>query len=274
MKKNHPVMCAVLIGAAAVVTAVLLIEKGSKTPVERYLETKEFITSDPSDKVFVYNEKHTVKYEFLSYEIIEDTDIAKQTKYPGKYFYEGRLPDPDYLVEYTDYKAMCRDHPEVDEYISSNGKKGMTSSEYERFLEQHEAEYTTKKHPKTKYLFLHCKITNIGEGPVEEYVNSLVLMAMRDGKEAGFAEAGEYFDHPQHTEGEDRIHEFCLYVFSKSGDGLDCIIGFKLDEDYVDFSDKNVWYLGIRPSMNNGNDDFNPEVDGNFVKLASLPKGT
>lgn len=267
----------IILSVIAVSITITLIETNRKSPVDRFAEiarTTDNAYGGSAKESFktIYNKNQTVKYEFRSFELIEDSDIAKQNKYHEEYFYEGHFPDPNYKEEFVDFQSMRRDYPNVDKYLSSNGSKGMTDSEYEEFYEQHVAEYTTNRHPKTKYMFFHCRITNISDGPLEEYINSIVILAMRDGKNVGYAEIGCYFDHPQNTKGEERIHDYCLYRFKDNGDYIECVIGCELKETYVDFSDNNDYYIGIYPIGFDSNNAFNPEIDSNFIKLSLLPR--
>ena len=121
----------VVIFALAAAIAVILIENNSRTPMERYLHATgagvnaASNTNGVSDGIkgtggaspVILNNTHTVECEFLNYEIIDDADIASQTKYKGEFFEEGILPDSDYAVEYTDFQAMMNDHPEVEAFL-------------------------------------------------------------------------------------------------------------------------------------------------------------
>jgi hypothetical protein len=293
----------IIISAFTVIVSVMIIEKNNKTPVERYLDTSQTVENsinEPSAELYVsittddssivsevedtrservsctiLNTTHTVQYEFLLYEIIDDVDIASQMKYAGDYFYSGTLPDPDYLVEYTDYPAMRKDYPEVDEYISSNGEKGMTAAEYQAFLNQHLDEYTTSFHPKTKYLFLKCRISNVSNGSVIEYINDLRIIMMNEGNIIGIpTEFNCYFDHSQNTTGDERIHNYLQYKF-EPGETIECVIGCAIREDprfEMDLSKEYSYYIGFLPIGLDNLNQLNPSIDEGFVLLDSLQK--
>lgn len=293
----------IIISAFIVIVSVMIIEKNNKTPVERYLDTSqnaENSINEPSAESYisittvdsslvsdvedtrsegvsgaVLNTTHTAQYEFLSYEFVEDVDIASQTKYAGEYFYDGTVPDPDYLVEYTDYLAMRKDYPEVDEYISSNYEKGMTASEYQAFLDQHLDEYTTSFHPKTKYLFLKCRISNVSNGSIIEYINDLRIIMMNEGNIIGIpTEFNCYFDHSKNTTGDERIHNYFQYRF-EPGETIECVIGCSIREDpriEMDLSKEYSYYIGFLPIGLDNLNQLNPSIDEGFVLLDSLQK--
>ena len=94
--------------------------------------------------------------------------------------------------------------------------------------------------------FVKCKIKNISEThKVTSDMDLRTFMVYQDGR-ADFEEGSCYFDKPQHTEGEDRIHQFFWYTF-EAGEELDCTIGFIVN-DYVD--DGTIkYYVGRYPSI-------------------------
>lgn len=297
--KKKTLLITTAVSSIAIGIGAIYIERNSKSPQERYMETaisSERVTPSTSNEnpsfnstakpdhsmssetevvvtplPVVLNQTHTIQFEFLSYEIIEDTEMATQTKYSAENFYEGVLPDPNYLKEYTDFPAMRRDYPEFDEYLNTNGNSGMTEAEYQEFMRQHIAEYTTTRHPKTIYFFVRCRLTNINSGPEEYKFDDLRLYAMQDGAQYGVpVECGTYFDHSQHTEGEDRIHDFSNYTF-ENGESFESIIGFEITEDQIDFSKEIKYYIGVFPI---GADVvfFNPSIDDGFIQLDALQK--
>ena len=94
--------------------------------------------------------------------------------------------------------------------------------------------------------FVKCKIKNISEThKVTSDMDLRTFMVYQDGR-ADFEEGSCYFDKPQHTEGEDRIHQFFWYTF-EAGEELDCTIGFIVN-DYV--GDGTIkYYVGRYPSI-------------------------
>ena len=55
-----------------------------------------------------------VKVECLSVDVVEDTDIVKQTKYSAEYFKTGELPDPDFIEKITDMEAVFEQAPDYE----------------------------------------------------------------------------------------------------------------------------------------------------------------
>ena len=274
MKKRLLVVIAAL-ALVVLVAAVIVIESKSKTPMDRYLETtqttKQQVKYIPA-KIISNDEE--LQYEFLSYDLIDDKDIEKQTKYKAEYFDDGKLPPSDYVVKKVDHAAMRRDFPKYDEYVSSNCTKGMTYEEYEAFMREHEDEYSTEVHVKTKYYFIRCRITYIGGGineSNEKCVSAFDFLIMNGDKMIGASNPGCYFDHSQNTEGERK--RFNYYRFEKVGDSIECIIGGRLRDDYDRFSEATGYYVGFRPGVTYSDEDqFNPAIDVRCVALKDMPK--
>lgn len=278
MKKT---VCVILfiIAAIAVASVIAIIESNKKTPIARYTETIQTSNTSVDDAqsdsasarvlkdLAVFNNSHTVKYEFLSYEIVDDININDHTEYNGEFFIEGKIPDSNSLVDYVDYQKMREDYPDVDEYIKSNGNSGMTAVEYQKFLEQHLSEYTISKHPKTKYVFVHCRLTNISQDSVDEYINALSIVGVRNSLIVGAGEFSSYFDASQHIEGEDRIHNYFRYTFHKSGESIECVIGCELREEFFDFSEGVQYFIGFLPIGLESYDQLDPSIDKGFVAL-------
>ena len=274
MKKKLPVIV-VTLALVGLVAAVIAIERKSKTPIDRYMETtqttKQTVKYIPA-KIISNDEE--LQYEFLSYDLIDDKDIEKQTKYKAEYFDDGKLPPSDYVVKKVDHAAMRRDFPKYDEYVSSNCTKGMTYEEYEAFMREHEDEYSTEVHVKTKYYFIRCRITYIGGGineSNEKCVSAFDFLIMNGDKMIGASNPGCYFDHSQNTEGERK--RFNYYRFEKVGDSIECIIGGRLRDDYDRFSEATGYYVGFRPGVTYSDEDqFNPAIDVRCVALKDMPK--
>ena len=284
MKRNAKVIAIVLVSVVLIIV-IIVLEKNSKTPMERYLERTQTFgqinsssvgkldESNNSSKEIV-NYANNLKYEFLSYELIDDKDITKQTKYKDEFFIEGKVPPSDYIVEYIDHDAMARDYPKYDEYRKSHCDDSvMTEAEYEEFMREHKADYTTDKHIKTKYLFVKCRITYIGNGRNEEWLSNIKVFAMKGNKILGETGLWCFFDHSQHTTREERDDMYFIYRFEKVGDCIECILGCRLREDRIDLSEGTTFYLGFQPSvMYSDEDQFNPAIDNRCVALYDIPK--
>ena len=211
----------------------------------------------------IYENNQVLKIEVLSYDLIDDTDISKQTKYDAKYFVEGKVPDSDYVYHYTDYQAMMRDYPKYAEYIESYGEKGMTEEEAEKFEKENKAKYAASKHLRTKYLFIRCKITYLGGAPKVQDLRSIRMIAMNGDKMTGFEFFNCYFDHSQHLDSADKTVDFFDYEFKTKGDSIECVLGSRLSEDQIDLSKDAKYYIGTDPS------EYYPENTTSFPKLYS-----
>ena len=274
--KKKAVLIFVVIFVIASVAAVIAIEKNRNTPMERFIKTVQTTKhADDYVPVKILNNDENVQYEFLSYDLIDDKDIEKQTKYKAEYFVDGKVPPSDYVVKKTDFDAMARDYPKYKEYRNSNGKKGMTQAEAEEFMRIHEPEYTVDKHVKSKYLFVRCRITYMGNGRKEEYLSLFDVFAMRKNEHIGpLNDEFCYFDHPQPDIWEDgRTGDFFWYRFDKVGDSLECVLGCRLRGEYFDLSEENMYYIGFQPgAVYSDLDQFNPAQDKRWVALNDMPR--
>lgn len=221
----------------------------------------------------LYNVDHTLKYEFLSYELIDGTEIGKQTKYKSEFFRDGRIPDAELVTKYTDYKAMARDYPEYAEYINSDydDPKGMTNEEAEKFEREHEAEYTKTKKLRAKYLFVRCRITYLGGGPREQEVTDLDVFSIRGAEQIGSDIFDCYFDHTQNSTEKEC---FFKYRFNKVGDSVECVMGSRLTNDYTELQDDAAYYIGLPPSAFDSSIGFNyKNMYGElYFAISDLPK--
>ena len=277
MKKKAAIVIIALIAILSIFF-VIMIEKNMKTPVERFLETSQ-MTSKAENyvPVKILMDNKNIQYEFLSYDLIDDKDIVKQTKSKAEYFIEGKVPPADYVVKWTNFDAMARDYPKFDEYRKSNGEKGMTDAEYDEFMRIHKPEYTIDKHIKTKYLFVRCRITYTGAGRDTEWLAQPHVFAMQGDSRALMLSAGAsycYFDHPQKALWEDGNREdFFWYKFEKEGESLECILGIRLRGDRgVDLSKDNSYYIGFEPVGSDDEDNFNPAIDARCVSINDMPR--
>lgn len=274
MKKKLPVIVAAL-ALVGLVAAVIAIERKSKTPMDRYMETTQ--TTKQTDNYIpakIIDNDGGLQYEFLSYDLIDDKDIKMQTKYKAEYFNDGKLPPSDYVVKKVDYDAMARDYPIFDEYRKSYCDESiMTEAECEAFEREHEAEYSWEEHVKTKYYFIRCRITYIGGGITEgneKCISAFDFLIMNGNKIIGASNPGCYFDHSQNTEGERKRYNF--YRFEKVGDSIECIIGGRLRDDEDHFSEATGYYVGFRPMLASDEEQFNPAIDKRCVALKDMPK--
>lgn len=274
--KNKAIPIVIALIAIVVIVFVINIENNSKTPMERFLETSQ-TTKQPDNyipaKIIDYD--GGLQYEFLSYELIDDKDIEKQTKYKAEYFIDGKVPPSDYVVKKVDYDAMARDYPKFDEYRESNCERGMTYEEYEEFMREHEDEYSTEVHVKTKYFFIRCRITYVG-GDIndtnEKCLNFDFLIMNGDKRVGDSHNPNCYFDLSQNTEGKEQKGDAVYYKFGKIGDSIECVLGGRLIDENDCFSKATGYYVGFLPWSYDEAENCNPAIDSKFVALKDMPK--
>ncbi len=274
--KKKAVLIFVALFAIASAVGVMVIEKNRKTPMERYLETSQ-TTTQPEKyipaKIVDYD--GGLQYEFLSYDLIDDKDIETQTKYKADYFSDGKIPSSDYVVKKVDYDAMARDYPKFDEYRESNCTKGMTYEECEEFMREHEDEYSSEVHVRTKYFFIRCRITYVG-GDVNDTNRKCLnfdFLIMNGDKRVGDSHNPNcYFDLSQNTEGKEQKTDSVYYTFGKLGDSIECVLGGRLIDENDQFSDATAYYVGFLPWSYEEAEKCNPAIDSKFVALKDMPK--
>ena len=275
--KRKAVPIIIVLTALAAIVLVINIEKNRKTPMDRYMETTQ--TTKQTENYIpakIIDNDGGLQYEFLSYDLIDDKDIETQTKYKAEYFDDGKLPPSDYVVKKVDHAAMRRDFPKYDEYVSSNCTKGMTYEEAEAFEREHEAEYSSEVHVKTKYFFIRCRITYIGGGineSNEKCLTAFDFLIMNEDKIVGVNHPNCYFDLSEYTEGKEQKIDSVYYKFKKVGDSIECILGGRLRDDEDHFSEATGFYVGFQPSVTYSDEDqFNPAIDVRCVALKDMPK--
>lgn len=233
---------------------------GMETPMAEGV-TEDMTTGDEKNNKFTYQ---NLEYEFLSYEIIEDTDIATQTEYDAAHFYSGELPDPNELEEYRDTEAIKAECPELRDAWENND--AYTDEEVaEIFYNNIDIinKYTNMIHFKTRYVFIKCRITNTSDKEMAVYMSQICFILSSPDKEKSLAHDNDmcYFDASSHTQGDDRVHNFFAYTF-QPGETLDCTIGFPVKEEI----ENQEYYFGI------DNQGDNPVKGNCVIKLYDLEK--
>lgn len=270
MKKKYIFVCLV-VAIAGLLGAILIIriEGDKQSPVDRYINeqtregTENFVTDKDNtaiEGVAAENEKNNkftyeeIEYEFLSYEIIEDLDIAAQTKYDRDNFYSGELPDPNELEEYRDTDAIKAESPELKDLWENNDK--YTNEEAaEIFYANIDIinKYTNMVHFKTRYVFINCQITNTSDKERELCINELhFILSSPDMEQFVTHDSICYFDKASHTQSDDRIHNFFFYTLQPD-ETLNCTIGFSAKDEienqeyYFGFTDWQMEEEGMNP---------------------------
>ena len=186
-----------------------------------------------------------VSIEILSCNMIEDTHIESQTAYKAEWFKAGELPDAEYEEEYIDYEAVKEACPELRELWENEDNKYTieeTKEIYNRNLDVIE-QYTTMRHPKTRYFFVTCRITNLLEERNEAGLALDTFISFNDSESLAMHDNyAVYFDKAVYTTGEERGNRFFWYPF-EAKEVLECVLGYEIKEE----NDKNEeYYLGVQ----------------------------
>lgn len=234
---------------AGVIFAVNILEGNKVEPKERKAqkEQKEESVEKKEEKSrnVILTKSRSLEYEFLSYEMVEDTEIEKQNTYKAEYFYQGKVPDADYQEEVIDYERAEKECPELRDIWDKDNSDKYTDDEIVEIYNKYIGEYTSMQHIKTKYLFLKCRITNLRDKSVEEALYLQHGIVSGDGKKFIYSDRNVYFDKSQHTEeteGE-REHHFFFYNF-KPGETLECTLGVEIRQKY---DGDEEYYIGFEP---------------------------
>lgn len=222
------------------------------------LTTEDMTAGEEKNNKFTYQD---VEYEFLSYEVIEDTDIATQTKYAAANFFSGELPDPNELEEYRDMEAIKAECPELKEAWENDD--AYTNEEVAEIFHNNIDiinKYTNMVHLKTRYFFINCQITNTSDEEKDVYMNEIRFILSSPDQEQSLAHDNIcYFDASSHTQGDDRIHEFFVYTL-QPGETLNCTIGFPAKEEIED----QEYYFGMVYQ------ESNPVKSKSVIRLSGL----
>lgn len=212
-----------------------------------------------------------VTYSFLALDVIPDTEIETQTRYPAENFASGNLPDADYETWTYDYDKMMQEGPALKEIYTN--KTDYTPEEYQKIRDENDQAVKDSEymgHPKTDYYFVKMQIKNESQDKVRDvYLTELRLISTNTTRKAyDYYDAVCYFSAFQHTEGDDRVHSFLTYSL-QPGEVLDCIVGFEARRDRIYPTDQFIYAGLISPSMDEV--VVNPAEYETSVLLDDLP---
>ncbi len=273
MKKIIMIML-LCISVAAVIFAVNTIENKKKTPEERRQQTeqeKKEQKREPEEKIeeqskkVILSESRSLEFEFLSYDMIEDTEIEKQETYKAEYFYRGEVPDGDYQEEVIDYERAEKECPELRDIWDEDSADKYTNEEIAEIYHKYIGGYTSMQHPKTRYLFVKCRITNLRDKSIEETLSLEYGIVSKDGANHTYHDGGIYFDKSNHMEGEDRTHRFFFYEF-EPGETLECTLGMEIKQKY---GEDEEYYIGFKPLDWDENTGW-PDKEPGMVKVTEI----
>lgn len=294
MKKIKWIILGVVLVAAgaAGIAYISQKEKDKQYPFERYQEEQakketteaatgaedsgtedaegKAATNDKTEDSHSFTQGN-VTYSFLALDVIPDTEIETQTKYPAENFTDGKLPDADYETWTYDFEKMMQEAPALKDIFTS--KTDYTVEEYSAIYDENVQSINDSGymgHPKTDYYFVKMQIKNESQDKVRDvYLTELRLIATNTTHKAyDYYDGVCYFSASQHTGGDDRVHSFFTYSL-QPGEVLDCIVGFEVRRDRIYPSDQFIYAGLISPSM----DDVwvNPAEYETSVLLDDLP---
>lgn len=244
--------------------AVVMIENKKVTPEKTYISNAETevkdapnavedesddVDNDETDKNNNTLYVDGIEIEVLGCEMIEDTDISKQTKYSQEFFYSGEVPDAEYLIEYIDYEAIKEECPELQELWENESDSTdieHVKEVYNRHLDVIE-KHTTMIHPKTRYYFVRCKMTNTKQKKYNACLD-VYIFVKGEGEYLYMQRGACYFDKAVYLEGDERVHNFFWYPIAE-GEVLECVLGFEIQEVW---NEEEKYYVGVQtPGVDN-----------------------
>ena len=245
MKNRKKLISGCLLGIVGIACLRYIVknEKDKKYPVERYWdeqEEKQQNTSgddtqtdcDAEEKDVTHSVTiDNITYEFVDCDMIEDTEIEMQTRYPAEFFIDSALPDANYQTDLLwDYEKMYEEYNALtDPYARQDaGDK-----------------YRIEGHPKSRYYFVKMRIENESVESREIVLSDLYLIQTNRAKSyAVTTDNIIYFDKTQYVENPDRLSWFTWYTM-KPKEVLECVIGYEIDEHSLyDLHEERLMYIG------------------------------
>jgi hypothetical protein len=224
-----------------------------------------------------------VRYEFLGYEIIKDTDMVGQTKYPKENFHDEKF-DP--LEKRKEVKDMDKIREEAFEYIDrienpdkyKDEDQSVVIELYKKYLPVIE-KYTSYIHLESEYIFVKCRIKILerddksDEESMEVGVNNLDILIVNHNniEETNYPnypyDQTVYFDKAVYVNGEDRKSYF--YVPLKYGEEIECTIGFEAVRHF----DEQDFYIGVLDLQLYDDEHVSLAYEKNKVNLKNIKEG-
>jgi len=224
-----------------------------------------------------------VRYEFLGYEIIKDTDMVGQTKYPKENFLDEKF-DP--LAKRKEVKDMDKIREEAFEYVDriENPDKykdedhTVVSELYKKYLPVIE-KYTSYIHLESDYIFVKCRIKLLerddksDEETKEVGVNNLDILIVNHNniEETNYPsypyDQTVYFDKAVYVSKEERHGFFNIPL--KYGEEIECTIGFEAVRHF----DEQDLYIGVVDVQLFDDEHVSLAYEKNKVNLKDIAEG-
>lgn len=207
-------------------------------------DTTETSQANDEDDDYVGIRWGALQYEFLSYEIFDNSQIQEQTTYLSNYFYDNQLPEKNY-ESVLDREAAGAECPELKAYWEDDSDS-YSVQEIKRLYDENDdviQKYTTMVPVDTYYIFVKCKVTNLRETGMEASLDDISVMA--SGKDnSTFTPSWEticYFDKSVHTVGADRENNYYRKNFAPN-EAFECVLGFAVIVEDIEEPD---YYIGV-----------------------------
>ena len=148
-----------------------------------------------------------ITFEFVGCDMIEDTEIEMQTRYPAEFFIDSALPDANYQTDLLwDYEKMYEEIPELEDIkeIVLN-PYNYTEEEYNALTDPYARQdagdkYRIEGHPKSRYYFVKMRIENESVESREIVLSDLYLIQTNRAKSyAVTTDNIIYFDKTQYV---------------------------------------------------------------------------
>lgn len=276
MKKKIVFVSLALLIVVGGTVVVARMDNNKQTPLERHIEQinqeqnseNNTLSTSPSGEVeqvpdsgeisdsnVMYNNRHTLEYQIITYEVYDDSNILNQVQFPIEYYLEDRYPNPNYIYNGIAWHNLREDYPEVAEYLDLDYEDYINSSfDFEGFMTEHSDEYTISEHPETRYVFVTIEVTNISDNEIYESVPQLLCIE-NDVQAYDYdihwygASMVTYFDYIPDLSGDELLHKRTWYNFAP-GETHRFTIGYTLraypfDDSPLLFSDNDTYYYCI-----------------------------
>lgn len=266
MKNRKKLISGCLLGIVGIACLRYIVknEKDKKYPVERYWdeqEEKQQNTSgddtqtdcDAEEKDVTHSVTiDNITYEFVDCDMIEDTEIEMQTRYPAEFFIDSALPDANYQTDLLwDYEKMYEEIPELEDIkeIVLN-PYNYTEEEYNALTDPYARQdagdkYRIEGHPKSRYYFVKMRIENESVESREIVLSDLYLIQTNRAKSyAVTTDNIIYFDKTQYVENPDRS-QLVYMVYNETERSIGSVIGYEIDEHSLyDLHEERLMYIG------------------------------
>ena len=256
MKNRKKLISGCLLGIVGIACLRYIVknEKDKKYPVERYWdeqEEKQQNTSgddtqtdcDAEEKDVTHSVTiDNITYEFVDCDMIEDTEIEMQTRYPAEFFIDSALPDANYQTDLLWDLIQFLLYPPIQGFPHTFSHNPITDP-YAR--QDAGDKYRIEGHPKSRYYFVKMRIENESVESREIVLSDLYLIQTNRAKSyAVTTDNIIYFDKTQYVENPDRLSWFTWYTM-KPKEVLECVIGYEIDEHSLyDLHEERLMYIG------------------------------